>query len=77
LLDHGRADAALSRADGSRLVHIECSPEYRHWVLWTLPGKDFVCLEPWTTPANALTAGEGLLELAPGESRELHVAITA
>ncbi len=77
LLDHGRSDASLLEEDGSRRVHIEGSPEYQRWVVWTLPGKDFVCLEPWTTPANAMNDGDGLLVLAPGEHRELFVSISA
>ncbi len=77
LLDHDRNDCALLAADGTALVCVEGSAEYTRWVIWTLPGKDFVCLEPWTSPGNALNDGEGLLSLAPGEARELFVAITA
>ncbi|MCI0573314.1 MAG: hypothetical protein L0Y66_21415, partial [Myxococcaceae bacterium] len=43
------------------------SPAYRTLVVWTLPGKDFVCVEPWTAPAGALRSGEGLRHVAPGE----------
>jgi galactose mutarotase-like enzyme len=35
-----------------------------------LAGKDFVCLEPWTAPGNALNTGERLFTLRPGEQRE-------
>jgi galactose mutarotase-like enzyme len=56
-------------------VELSGSPEYGHWVVWTLQGKDFVCVEPWTCPANALNSGEHLLELAPGEVRTLWVEI--
>lgn len=48
-----------------------------HWVVWTLPGRDFVCLEPWSAPRNALNAGPGLTVLAPGESRALAVTFSA
>jgi galactose mutarotase-like enzyme len=75
LLDHGRSDCALF-FDGDPLVRIECSPEYQTWVIWTLPDRDFVCLEPWTCPFDALNTGQGLIHLAPGESRELFVAMT-
>ncbi|MBI3818974.1 MAG: aldose epimerase [Planctomycetes bacterium] len=37
-------------------------------VVWTLPGKDFVCLEPWSGPAKSLNTGEGLIRLRPGQS---------
>jgi galactose mutarotase-like enzyme len=74
LVDHGRADAALELADGQRIV-VRGSPEYRRWVVWTLAGKDFVCLEPWTAAANALNTGESLLVVEPGAARELFVEI--
>lgn len=56
----------LRRADGSglRLDYggFPCA------VIWTLPGKDFICLEPWTAPAGALQTGAGLIKLLPGET---------
>ncbi len=75
LLDHGSSESALA-ADGRRVV-VRGSPEFRRWVVWTLPGKEFVCLEPWTAPRNALNSGEGLLELQPGEGRELWIDFEA
>jgi galactose mutarotase-like enzyme len=77
LLDHGEARSVLTRPDGRGAVEIAASPEFRRWVVWTLAGKDFVCVEPWTAPANALNTGEGLLRVAPGEARELWVTLTA
>lgn len=70
LLDHGSSDSALDFADGSRL-DLRASPEFGRWVVWTLAGKDFVCVEPWTAPANALNTGESLLEVAPGATTKL------
>jgi galactose mutarotase-like enzyme len=67
LYDHGSTESALGD------VVVRASSEYTHWVVWTLRGKDFVCLEPWTCPGNALNTGERLIELAPGESRRLWV----
>lgn len=70
LLDHTRRDSALVLGDGTRIV-VRAAPEFTQWVIWTLAGKPFVCLEPWTAPGNALNTGEGLIALAPGEAREL------
>ena len=39
-------------------------------------GKDFVCLEPWTAPADALNRGEGLREVAPRGTDEHFVEIS-
>jgi len=35
-------------------------------VLWTLPDKDFVCVEPWTAKAGALATGHGIRTVLPG-----------
>ena len=75
LLDHGSASSELRSPLGT--VRLEASPEYGHWVVWTLAGRDFVCLEPWTCPGNALNDGDRLLSLDPGESRSLWFEILA
>jgi galactose mutarotase-like enzyme len=73
LLDHGARTATLETAKGT----IELRGDFDRWVVWTLPGKDFVCLEPWSAPADALNSGEGLTTLAPGDARAFDLAIAA
>ncbi len=73
LLDHDASESSLSIPGGT--VHIRCSASYRRWVVWTLEGRDFVCLEPWTAPGNAMNTGEGLIRIAPGAERHSHVEI--
>lgn len=72
LLDHGSSVASVERGDGRR-IEIRASAEYRRWVVWTLAGRDFVCLEPWTCPANALNTGQDLLVAEAGAPVELFV----
>lgn len=74
LEDHGRADCALVLEGGAR-VEVSGSPELSRWVIWTLAGKEFVCLEPWTGPGDGLNTGLGLLVAAPGETRALWTEI--
>jgi galactose mutarotase-like enzyme len=69
LFDHGSSRSELRSPLGT--VQLSASPEYTHWVVWTLAGRDFVCLEPWTCPGNALNDGERLLSLDAGESRTM------
>jgi galactose mutarotase-like enzyme len=75
LLDHGSTASELVSPGGT--VRLRGSPEYTHWVVWTLAGRDFVCLEPWTCPGNALNTGDRLLVIAPGETRSLSLEIIA
>jgi galactose mutarotase-like enzyme len=74
LHDHGSTRSQLRRP-GAPAVEIEASPEFKTWVIWTLAQKDFVCVEPWTAPGNALNSGEGLLWVEPEGARELWIAI--
>ena len=76
LHDHGDSRGSLRRP-GAPTVEIEGSPEFNHWVVWALAGKDFICLEPWTAPGNALNTRVGLLMLPPGGVHTARVAITA
>ena len=75
LLDHGSKPIILTWPAGK--IAVRGSSEYSHFVVWTLAGKDFVCVEPWTSPSNALNTGDRLLELPPGEKRSLWVEYEA
>jgi galactose mutarotase-like enzyme len=66
--------AILHLAPTSTSMHpaqIQLTGPFPTWVVWTLAGKDFICLEPWSAPGNALNTGKDLLSLAPGHSAEL------
>jgi galactose mutarotase-like enzyme len=69
LVDHGSKPCALHSP--KLTITLTGCPEFSHWVLWTVQGKDFVCVEPWTCPADALNSGQGLLEVAPGATATL------
>jgi galactose mutarotase-like enzyme len=53
------------------------SENYRTIVFWTVEGKDFYCLEPWTGPRNSLNTGIDLLHVAPGETLTTNVTFAA
>lgn len=64
LLDHSGRGTRLVRP-GARDVVLRWSEDHHVLVLWTLPGRPFVCVEPWSAPANALHDGGGIV-VAPG-----------
>ena len=74
LVDHPDDHLALAFDDGTSIV-VRASRDYGRWVVWTLAGKAFVCVEPWTCPGNALNTGQDLLVLAPGATHESWVEI--
>ena len=55
---------------------VEYDDHYSTLVFWTVKGKDFYCLEPWSAPRNALTTGEHLLHASPGATVETVVKMT-
>jgi galactose mutarotase-like enzyme len=61
----------LERGDGHR-VSLAWTEQFTTLVVWTLPGKPFVCVEPWTArgqaPAQQL--------VAPGVTERLAVSIS-
>lgn len=52
---------------GSKIT-IYYSDFYSTLVFWTIKGKDYVCLEPWNAPRNALNTKEQLTYIEPGSS---------
>jgi galactose mutarotase-like enzyme len=55
-------------------IQLSFSPEMRHLQLWSLPGKDFVCLEPFFGPPGTIDT-DRRLDLGPGSSRALWMRI--
>jgi len=51
----GRAHCEIPRL-GS--LTLSFSPEMRHLQFWSQPGKDFVCLEPFTGPNNTINTDQ-------------------
>lgn len=77
LLDHSLQGTTLERGPGLRPVELAWSPSFTTLVVWTLAGRDFVCVEPWTAPGGALKTGQRLLTVAPGATfaSELEISV--
>ena len=72
-------DHSATATDTSRKLELqlEWDDTYSTLVFWTLKGKDFYCLEPWSAPRNALNTGEQLIHLPPFASCDTLVRMTA
>ncbi|KAF3885042.1 MULTISPECIES: aldose epimerase family protein [Nostocales] len=64
-------------SDRSRKLKLEMEYDeiYSTLVFWTVKGKDFYCLEPWSAPRNALNTGESLTVLEPNTSYSANVRL--
>ena len=74
MLDQTARHMPLIFGDGSS-IDVSASPDYAHWVVWTIASSDFVCVEPWTSPGNALNSGDRLLTLEPGRVHRSFIEI--
>lgn len=54
---------------------LDYDSSYSTLVFWTVKGKDYYCLEPWSAPRNALNTGENLLQLEPQATLETVVRL--
>jgi galactose mutarotase-like enzyme len=72
------ANTSTATDAGQQLtLTMKTSEHYRTVVFWTVTGKDFYCLEPWTAPRNSLNTGIDLLHIAPGETLNTNITFTA
>lgn len=60
-----------------RTISLTSDKIFTTLVVWTVEGKPFVCLEPWTAQRNSLNTGVDLTHLEAGASIEAVVTMTA
>lgn len=72
LLDADAATIAFEPTDGVR-VALSYSPAFRYMYVWSIPGKPFVCVEPWTARSNEMNRQRELLLVKPGEALKLRL----
>jgi galactose mutarotase-like enzyme len=68
--------AAVTDLSQQTRLKLDCDPIYSTLVFWTVKGKEFYCLEPWSAPRNALNTDDRLIHLASGETLETFVQLT-
>jgi galactose mutarotase-like enzyme len=73
VLDHWPRTVRLTRPE-DRDLELSLGVPDRVLVVWTERGRDFVCVEPWTTRANALNDGSAP-QLPPGGTHETSFTI--
>ncbi len=68
---------SVTDTDRQLKIAIDYDNFYTYLVFWTVKGKDFYCLEPWSATRNALNSKEYLTVLEPNSSCTSVVSITA
>jgi galactose mutarotase-like enzyme len=62
--------ATVSDRTAKTHLTLEASPDFEYQVFWTVKGKPFYCLEPWSGPRNAMNTGKSLIWVEPGATIE-------
>ena len=75
----GLTSKSATVTDNSRRLKLTLDyDDFSTWlVFWTVKGKEFYCLEPWSATRNAFNTGENLTVLAPGASCTASFGLTA
>lgn len=68
--------AVVQDRDRRLQITLDSAPLYSTLVFWTIQGKDYYCLEPWSAPRNAINTGEHLTQLEPGATLETSVTFS-
>ncbi len=55
---------------------LDYNSAYSTLVFWTIKGKEYYCLEPWSAPRNSLNTGDNILELQPNATLETTVRLS-
>lgn len=71
-----RSQASLVSDRHNYKITLTNSDIYKGIVFWTVEGKDYCCLEPWSAPRNALNTKDHLIYLEPGESCQAKVELS-
>jgi galactose mutarotase-like enzyme len=75
---HLTAKSATVKDNSRKLkLTLDYGDDYPVVVFWTVKGKEFYCLEPWSAPRNSLNTGEHLTVVEPGASYTASVRLTA
>jgi galactose mutarotase-like enzyme len=72
-----RQSATVTDPSRNLQIDLEFDPSYSALVFWTLKGKDYYCLEPWSGLRNALNTGDRLIYLESGGTYETLFKLTA
>lgn len=70
-----RTNAAIDDLGLGTRVLTDFDDAYSTLVFWTVKGKDFYCLEPWSAGRNAMNTGENMIIVDPQGSQSLRITM--
>ncbi|TVQ23658.1 MAG: aldose epimerase [Leptolyngbya sp. DLM2.Bin15] len=75
--DVSTTTASVKDGDRNLRIRLDYDTLYSTLVFWSVKGKPFYCLEPWSAPRNAMNSGDRLIRLDAGATLDTVVQISA
>ncbi|MFP5105303.1 aldose epimerase [Neobacillus sp. C211] len=75
-LDGKKNNIAFSLPGLQRRIIMEYGEEFKYIVLWSMKGKDFICVEPWMAKPDEMNKKRELYILGPGQVLKTSMSIT-
>ena len=71
-----RTDAVVDDLGARSRIKTDFDDAYSTLVFWTVKGKDYYCLEPWSAGRNAMNTGKNLTILEPQATRTFRITLS-
>lgn len=76
-IDARHNSVAFEVPELNRKITLDYGTEFKYVVVWSVKGKDFVCVEPWMAKNGALNTKEGLQYVEAGDCLRTYLNISA
>ncbi|BAZ42971.1 aldose 1-epimerase [Calothrix sp. NIES-4101] len=68
--------ATVTDRDRNLKLCLEYEGVFSTLVFWTLKGKEFYCIEPWSAPRNSINTGEKLTTIEPRNNYQTSIKLS-
>ncbi|EPZ48284.1 MULTISPECIES: hypothetical protein [Alicyclobacillus] len=75
LLNTKRRQISFQPPEYDQPITLEYGDIFTNIQIWSVQGKDFVCVEPWMARTYAMNTGEGLIHLEPHQTLKTFLTI--
>lgn len=76
-LDARKPTISFELPESGKKIVLEYGEEFRYIVLWSVQGKEFVCVEPWMGQKDELNRKAELQYVQPGQTLKTYVSFKA
>lgn len=75
LLDHIGNTFSFNLKDLNRKVTFNYDHYFKYMVVWSVIGKDFICVEPWSAQNSSLYTKKDLININPNEELTMNLSM--